>query len=181
MAAHVRRTVRSLTLWIAASAAPGVAAVQEADEAEEAPVVTRSAADVVAAMESRQRLRVAWDNGRLHEGRLITASARAGALGLLSDDRSVEIPYSRIDSLWTEQTQSPRGAAIGGLVGAATGAVVTWGINSLICDAPDGCSSAPARTWALMIGGGAAGGAAIGSLVGAESEYWEMVFPRSGR
>jgi hypothetical protein len=179
MARRIRWIVCLTALYVVAGSSPGVAPAQDARQAEEAGVRAPTVAEVAAEMGANARLRVRWDQGRLTEGELVWGSPRADALGLLSDDGTIEIPYSRIDSLWTRETRSGEGAAIGGLIGAAAGALFLLGVGAATCDAPGGCDFAPsAKGLGLFIGGGAITGAFFGALVGAESVSWEVAFPR---
>jgi hypothetical protein len=92
MARRIRWIVCSTALYVVAGPSPGVASAQEAREAEDVGVRAPTAADVAAEMGASHWLRVQWDHGRLSEGEVVPGSLRAGALGLLSDDRTIEIP-----------------------------------------------------------------------------------------
>jgi hypothetical protein len=120
-----------------------------------------------------QRLRLeAGAPGVRLEGRY-AGTADAG-LALVTDDGVVHRRLGEIDRLWTRGRSTAKGALIGGVAGLVIGA--TYG--ALISEVTCAESSCTTLGLAAAVGGiGAAGGAAVGALVGLAIPSWKLRFP----
>jgi hypothetical protein len=152
------------------NAAVGAAFAQETGENTRQSGV----AAVVSALAAEQTIRVTLGREIPLEGELLPGPENA--LRLRSHERVLDIPFERIDSLWTRQARTRQGAFVGGVIGATAGALLTWAASAAICDASS-CDPPPATTWALMVGGGAAIGTGVGAVVGSSSFHWKILFP----
>lgn len=122
--------------------------------------------------DERLRLQMAGEGLRL-EGRYL-GSDEDGSLRLTSGERVVRAPLVEIDRLWTRGRSTVKGAAIGGIAGLVGGMLYGAAISEVTC-AESSCT-----TLGLMaaVGGlGAAGGAAVGALVGLAIPSWKLRFP----
>ncbi len=122
--------------------------------------------------DERLRLQMAGEGLRL-EGRYLGADDDGG-LQLTSGERVVRAPLPEIDRLWTRGRSTVKGAAIGGIAGLVGGVLYGAAISEVTC-AESSCT-----TLGLMaaVGGlGAAGGAAMGALVGLAIPSWKLRFP----
>jgi hypothetical protein len=122
--------------------------------------------------DERLRLQMAGEGLRL-EGRYLGADDDDG-LRLTSGERVVRAPLVEIDRLWTRGRSTVKGAAIGGIAGLVGGVLYGAAISEVTC-AESSCT-----TLGLMaaVGGlGAAGGAAVGALVGLAIPSWKLRFP----
>jgi hypothetical protein len=167
-------------VWLLIHTALAITAVTADPEPAGAQVIDQRPASelevVVDGLESGRWIRL----GRVDAGALYGRFECRTAGGLRLDTRGseVDVPFARIDSLWLGRRKTGSGALIGGAIGAALGALVTWGGSELVCDATDGgCDGPPASTWALLIGGGVAAGAGIGAFVGSQTLGWQLAFP----
>lgn len=129
---------------------------------------------VVRDLEPDQRLRLQLSGtGQRLEGRYLGPDDD-GSLRLTSGERVVRAPLVEIDGLWTRGRSTVKGAAIGGIAGLVGGALYGAAISEVTC-AESSCT-----TLGLMaaVGGlGAAGGAAVGALVGLAIPSWKLRFP----
>ncbi len=106
------------------------------------------------------------------EGRY-AGTADAG-LALSTDSGIVHARLDEIDRLWTQGRSTAKGALIGGVAGLVIGA--TYG--ALISEVTCAESSCTTLGLAAAVGGvGAAGGAAVGALVGLAIPSWKLRFP----
>jgi len=158
---------------------PGTLVAQEAGEPT-GDQRGRSVERAVAAIEPGSRLRITWDRGLSSEGTLLPASTVLGRLQLQTDTATIDVPYARIDSLWQQRSKAEDGAVLGGVAGAAAGALVLLGFAELTCEAVT-CGGPSGKAWAVFVGGGAAVGTAVGALIGAEQSAWQLVVPQTGR
>jgi len=120
-----------------------------------------------------QRLRLeAGTPGLRLEGRYAgTADAR---LALVTDGGVVHARLGEIDRLWTRGRSTAKGALIGGVGGLVIGATYGALISGVTC-AESSCTT---LGLAAAVGGiGAAGGAAVGALVGLAIPSWKLRFP----
>ena len=120
-----------------------------------------------------QRLRLeAGAPGVRLEGRY-AGTAEAG-LALVTDGGVVHTRLGEIDRLWTRGRSTAKGALIGGVGGLVIGAIY----GALISDVTCAESSCTTLGLAAAVGGiGAAGGAAVGALVGLAIPSWKLRFP----
>ena len=121
--------------------------------------------------DERLRVQVA-EAGTLLEGRF--GGAAEGQLDLFTGVEERRLPVGEIERLWTRGNSAGRGAWIGALGGLVLGAAYGAAISEVTC-AESSCT-----TLGLMaaIGGmGAAGGAAVGALVGLAIPSWRLRFP----
>ncbi len=120
-----------------------------------------------------QRLRIEAGGPEMRlEGRY-AGTADAG-LALSTDSGIVHARLDEIDRLWTQGRSTAKGALIGGVAGLVIGA--TYG--ALISEVTCAESSCTTLGLAAAVGGvGAAGGAAVGALVGLAIPSWKLRFP----
>jgi len=106
------------------------------------------------------------------EGRF--AGTTDGRLALVTDGGVVHTRLGEIDRLWTQGRSTAKGALIGGVAGLVIGAIYGALISEVTCAE----SSCTALGLAAAVGGiGAAGGAAVGALVGLAIPSWKLRFP----
>jgi hypothetical protein len=121
--------------------------------------------------DERLRLEAGAPGVRL-EGRY--AGTADGRLALVTDGGMVHTRLGEIDRLWTRGRSTGKGALIGGVAGLVIGA--TYG--ALISEVTCAESSCTTLGLAAAVGGiGAAGGAAVGALVGFALPSWKLRFP----
>ena len=120
-----------------------------------------------------QRLRLeAGAPGVRLEGRY--AGTVDGRLALVTDGGVVHTRLGEIDRLWTRGRSTAKGALIGGVAGLVIGAIYGALISEVTC-AESSCTT---LGLAAAVGGiGAAGGAAVGALVGLAIPSWKLRFP----
>lgn len=120
-----------------------------------------------------QRLRLeAGAPGVRLEGRY--AGTTDGRLALVTDGGVVHTRLGEIDRLWTRGRSTAKGALIGGVAGLVIGATYGALISGVTC-AESSCTT---LGLAAAVGGiGAAGGAAVGALVGLAIPSWKLRFP----
>jgi len=119
-----------------------------------------------------KRVRIATRDGEFVEGSVIATSSNL--VTLRTDGTLMELPASRVDSLWVGGSHAGTGALIGGaVVGIGLGAgVQVFSQGRKGCD--PGCGARPFFK-GLLIGG--AGGALIGWLIGAVLPKWQLRAP----
>ncbi len=120
-----------------------------------------------------QRLRIETGDGEATvEGRY--SAMEDGSLLLRTGASSVGVPTAEIERLWTRGRSTAQGALIGGGAGLVLGAVYGALISEVTC-AESSCTTLglPAAAGGL----GAAGGAALGALVGLVVPRWKLRFP----
>jgi hypothetical protein len=144
----------------------------QTDEAPGAPEPQRLEG-VLEQVSPDQRLRLeAGAPGVRLEGRY--AGTADGRLSLVTDGGVVHTRIGEIDRLWTRGRSTAKGALIGGVAGLVIGA--TYG--ALISEVTCAESSCTTLGLAAAAGGiGAAGGAAVGALVGLAIPSWKLRFP----
>ena len=120
-----------------------------------------------------QRLRLeAGAQGVWLEGRY--AGTTDGRLAFVTDGGVVHTSLGEIDRLWTRGRSAAKGALIGGVAGLVIGATYGALISGVTC-AESSCTT---LGLAAAVGGiGAAGGAAVGVLVGFAIPSWKLRFP----
>lgn len=120
-----------------------------------------------------QRLRLqAGAPGIRLEGRY--AGTADDRLALLTDVGVVDTRLGEISRLWTRGRSTAKGALIGGVGGLVIGATYGALISGVTC-AESSCTT---LGLAAAVGGiGAAGGAAVGALVGLAIPSWKLRFP----
>ncbi len=144
----------------------------QTDEVSGAPDPQRLEA-VLEQLSPDQHLRLEAGAPRVRfEGRYAgTADAR---LALATDGGVVHTRLAEIDRLWTRGRSTAKGALIGGVAGLVIGATYGALLSGVTC-AESSCTT---LGLAAAVGGiGAAGGAAVGALVGLAIPSWKLRFP----
>ena len=128
---------------------------------------------VIALIAPDQRLRLETGAPGIRlEGRY--AGAAEGRLALLTDEGVVDARLGEISRLWTRGRSTAKGALVGGVGGLVIGATYGALISGVTC-AESSCTT---LGLAAAVGGiGAAGGAAVGALVGLAIPSWKLRFP----
>ena len=117
-----------------------------------------------------QWIRLAVPDVGRHEGRLLERSSEQ--LLLPGEPKSVQVPATTIDTLWTRGTAVKTGAIVGALTGLALGVVAGATCNEW------GEGDCPTDTAMLALGGiGLGGGALLGSLFGLAIPKWHRRYP----
>ena len=117
-----------------------------------------------------QWIRLAVPDVGRHEGRLLERSS--AQLVLSGEPKSVRVPATTIDTLWTRGTAVKTGAIVGALTGLTLGVVAGATCNEW------GEGDCPTDTAMLALGGiGLGGGALFGSLIGLAIPKWHRQYP----
>jgi len=153
--------VKALVLVaVAASVMPHCAAAQRLDEQ-------------LRSFEPEVRLRIRTVNHGIHIGRL--ERVERDTLYLMPERGSATVGIDAIDRLWVRGTASKKGAVIGGVTGAALGALSLALFSYGICDAAECRVDGRATVLGAVVGGAA--GAVTGAVFGAMFGRWELKFP----
>ncbi len=127
----------------------------------------------LARLGARQRVRIVTRDSEFVEGSVMAASPNL--LRLRTDGTLMDLPASRVDSLWVRSgSHAGRGALIGGALGgigmAALAAATTT--SSSVCFR---CNAGTFLAPAVVVG--VAGGALVGALIGAAVPKWQLRVP----
>ncbi len=128
----------------------------------------------LASMAPGDRVRVAAQS-QLLSGRFEGLTAEA--LLLRSGDGTAPIPLGDVTTVWGRERNTLRGAAIGGVVGAAAFTGFLHLIVTALCESTEGCASDHRKAWGYGIALGGAGGAILGATVGAIVTRWGQRAP----
>jgi hypothetical protein len=127
----------------------------------------------IARLEPNRGIRIWLPEGNRIDGRFI--GSLRDTLIIATDTRTVRVPLNLVDVLWIRQRATAKGAKIGGisgtLVGAALGGLIAIFIQS-DCDTGD-CGGDALRAVGGMSVLGAAGGTALGAVIGSRTWEWD--------
>jgi hypothetical protein len=128
----------------------------------------------VSALRPNSSIRVASSGTRV-DGRFLNATSESLLLDTTDGNQSVRL--IRVDTLWTRQRATGRGAVIGAVVGGVTLAALAGVIVGGLCESPEGCHGdyAPFMGAGLVVGGSV--GAVLGATIGALSHRWGRRYP----
>jgi hypothetical protein len=126
------------------------------------------------ALRTESSIRIAT-TGRRVEGRFLRAESDSLALRTAAGERHIAL--AAVDTLWERQRGTGRGALIGAAVGGVALAAFGVFIVSALCDSGDGCGSDYPRVIGVGLVLGGAGGALVGSGVGALTHRWRRLYP----
>jgi len=153
---------------VSLSAPPGTAAT---------PAVPETAAAALSRLRPGQHVRVAATGSDTIEGRFVTIRDghlvldRTGFVG----SSSSSVPIESVRTAWVRGRGTKTGAVVGGVVGGLAGGVLVGFASGASCEV-DSCRDdwLVAAVIGLAVGGAA--GALTGSLIGAASPRWRVVY-----
>lgn len=129
----------------------------------------------IARLQPRATIR-AYSYGVLEEGKF--TQTQHDTLWL-SSSKSVMtgLPIRNVDSLWTRQRSTGRGAIIGGAAGAAVVSGFFFLLVNGLCESSNGCSDDYPLALAYGVAIGGSGGALVGAGIGTLVRHWQRRYP----
>ena len=100
----------------------------------------------------------------------------ANTLLLDASGTTQRYPVSDVDVLWVRKRPVLRGAVIGGLTAGLLGGLFGIAASQVVCET-QACADDKFGAFVLFGGFGAAGGAALGALIGAGITRWKQLYP----
>jgi hypothetical protein len=128
----------------------------------------------VTALRPASSIRIA-SSGTYVGGRFVNATSESLVLDTTGGNQSVRL--IGVDTLWTHQRATGRGAVIGAVVGGVTLALLGGVVAGGLCDSPGGCHDDYTPVLAAGFVLGASSGAVMGAGIGWLSHRWRRRYP----